>query len=88
MQKIASLLELSCGSRLLWTSPRHAPAATVWIRTEMVGEVSSFASLVSFNPAFLLLVKQQPALAHLGVSLLKCRVSGLGFRVKGFGFRA
>ena len=31
----------------LWTSPRHAPAATVWIRTEMVGEVSSFASLVS-----------------------------------------
>ena len=33
--------------------------------------------LLSFNPAFLLLVKQQPALAHLGVSLLKFRVCGI-----------
>ena len=51
-RKIANLLNMNCGCRLL-----------------------------SFNPAFLLLVKQQPALAHLGASLLKFRIFCLGFRV-------
>ena len=34
--------------------------------------------LLSFYPPFLLLIKQQPALAHLGASLLRFRVLGLG----------
>ena len=67
------------------TQLQRSPTALALLRSRAsllyVRKIASLFKLncgcrwLSFNPAFFLLVKQQPALAHLGASLLKFRVA-------------